>query len=336
MRGEAPSRGRGPASRGPLSMKVVLDAAGQRTLPAGGIGTIGNFDGVHRGQRAILDRVVTRARALDREALVVTFEPHPLELLRPSEAPPRLTTPEQKTALLGDLGVDQCLVVTFDEAFSRTPARRFAEAFLFGRLDLRELYVGSRFVFGRDREGDLALLEDLGAGSGRRVVGVPEEGYRGEAISSTRIREAVGSGAVEQATEMLGRFYSIAGEVTRGAGEGHKLGWPTINLSPENELLPATGVYVSMVRIGDEDERRAAVTNVGVRPTIHADPEITVESHLLDFSGDLYGRRVEVDFRRRLRGEEHFSSVDELVEQIGRDVARARELLSVEATNREP
>ncbi|MDH3743597.1 MAG: bifunctional riboflavin kinase/FAD synthetase [Acidobacteriota bacterium] len=311
-------------------MTVFHDAVHQAGLPAGGIGTIGNFDGVHRGQRAIIDHVVAAGRALGIETLVVTFEPHPLELLQPSKAPLRLTTARQKADLLSEAGIDHVFVVKFDEAFSRTPARGFAEEFLFGTLNLREIYVGSRFVFGRDREGDLALLESVARGLNRRVEGVKEVLHQGEAISSTRIRHAVRAGKVEHAAEMLGRAYSVAGEVSRGAGKGRDLGWPTINLEVENELLPAVGVYSSMARLGGEDLRRPAVTNVGVRPTIHQDSQITVESHILDFAGDLYGRRVELDFRHRLRGERRFSGIEELSEQIARDAARARELIDAE------
>lgn len=311
-------------------MKVFDDAWKRVDLPRGAVATVGNYDGVHRGQRAILDKVVERSRELEVPAAVVTFTPHPAKVLWPERAPRCLTTAAQKERLLSESGIELAFLVRFDAEFAQTPAREFVERFLYDRLDLREIYVGSRFGFGRGREGDLKLLQRLGGDSGQGshpAWGVDEVTAGGVPISSTRIREAVAIGDVEIAESMLGRPYQIAGTVVHGAGKGHELGWPTINLEHENELIPAHGVYVTLVRFEDGDGEllyRASVANVGVRPTIHEDSPTTVECHLLDFDGDLYGRSVTMEFLERLRGEQVFPSVESLSAQIRKDVAAAR------------
>ncbi len=311
-------------------MKVFDDAWNRGELPPGAVATIGNYDGVHRGQRAILDKVVERSRKLGVPAAVVTFEPHPAKVLSPEWAPRCLTTPAQKIDLLADSAIDLALVVHFDAELARLPARAFVEQFLHQRLDLREIYVGSRFVFGYGRAGDLALLQRLGNDTGHGAHpawGMDEVMAGGTPISSTRIREAVATGEVEVAESLLGRPYELVGTVVHGAGLGRELGWPTINLDTENELIPAHGVYVTVVRL-EEDDRRVrylrSVANVGVRPTVHRDSTTTVECHLLDYSGDLYGKPVAVEFLQRLRGERAFPSLEALRAQIERDVATAR------------
>ncbi|MCP4203372.1 MAG: bifunctional riboflavin kinase/FAD synthetase [bacterium] len=311
-------------------MKVFDDAWNRKDLPRGAVATVGNYDGVHRGQRAILEKVVARGRELEVPAAVVTFAPHPAKVLWPERAPRCLTTPDQKQRLLSECGIDLAFLVRFDAEFAQTPAREFVERFLHERLDLLEIYVGSRFVFGRGREGDLGLLQRLGGDDDRGshpAWGVEEVTAGGSPISSTRIREAVATGQVELAASMLGRPYEITGTVVHGSGKGHELGWPTINLEHDNELIPAHGVYVSRVRLedaGGELVDHRSVANVGVRPTLHENSPPTVECHLLDFDGDLYGRAVRVEFLKRLRGEQVFSSLESLQAQIEKDVSAAR------------
>jgi riboflavin kinase/FMN adenylyltransferase len=273
---------------------------------------------------------VRRGRETGLAPVVVTFEPHPLQVLGPEAAPLRLTTPRQKVSLLSSCGIETILVLTFDEKLSRVSAREFVEDFLFGRLDMQEVYVGSRFTFGHGREGNLRLLEGLARASRRRVVGVAEVVEGQTPISSTRIRDALRGGDVAGAADLLGRPYSLAGRVVRGAAQGKELGWPTINLDLENELLPGSGVYRSRVRIGEGSERLPAVTNVGFRPTLHRGSELTVESHILDFRREIYGSPVELEFLDRLRGERKFGSTKELVEQIARDVEEVRRRFSGE------
>lgn len=308
-------------------MHVVQDAyASQSTdLPRGGIGTIGNFDGLHLGQRAIIDGVVARARELGVPAVVITFDPHPLAVLRPDQAPVRLTTPEQKEKLLAEAGVDVVLVIRFTPEFSRVPARQFVRELLHERLDLREVYVGRSFVFGHGREGDLELLQEMGNELGFRAFGVDEVVWSGERISSTRIRRSIGEGKVEDAAAMLGRPYSISGKIARGDRMGQRLGWPTINLMPEHKLVPLDGVYAGRVYFPSFPATFDCVTNIGTRPTVYENYQRVVESHVLDFKADVYGKRVEVSFYKRLREERIFPTVMDLSAQIARDVEATRE-----------
>jgi riboflavin kinase/FMN adenylyltransferase len=306
-------------------MLVVHDAFHATDLPRGGVAAIGNFDGVHRGQQALLERCMERAAATGLAPMVVTFEPHPLAVLRPESAPVRLTLPEQKERLLADAGIEVLLVVRFTPEVARTPAERFVRDFLHRTLEVRELFVGSGFVFGHQREGDLALLQRLGGELGFTAVGVDEVTCRGERISSTRIRRAIGEGKVEEAAEMLGRPYSIAGEITRGDRMGQKLGWPTINIAPDHELLPLDGVYACRVRLPVFPATFDCVTNIGTRPTVYENYQRVVESHVLDFDSDVYGARVELWFHKRLREERIFPTVMDLSAQIGRDVEATRE-----------
>ena len=306
-------------------MHVVQDAFNSSDLPHGGVATIGNFDGVHRGQRAILDLVMARAGELGVPAVVVTFDPHPLTVLSPERAPVPLTTPKQKEALLAETGVSNVLVVRFTPEFSRVPARQFVREFLHQKLALQEVYVGEDFVFGHQREGNLELLREMGQELGFAAHGVPELALGGERISSTRIRRALSEGKTAEAAEMLGRPYSIAGTIARGDRMGQKLGWPTINVASENKLLPADGVYACRVYFPSYPATFDGVTNIGTRPTVYENYQRVVESHILDFKANVYGQRVEVQFHKRLREERIFPTVMDLSAQIGRDVEATRE-----------
>ncbi len=306
-------------------MRVIDDAWRRSDLPRGAIGTIGNYDGIHRGQQAILERVVDCARASGAASAVVTFDPHPLKVLQPESAPPALTTSAQKRRLLAALGVEHLLVVRFTPEVAGTPAERFVSEFLAGRLALGAVFVGRRFAFGRGREGDLGLLERVGRAAGLEAVGVDEVLEDGSPISSTRVRREVAAGRVEEAGKLLGRPFAVEGAVVRGDGRGREIGWPTANMKTANELLPGDGVYATRIRLGARGETRPAVTNVGVRPTVGEGAARVVETHVLGFEGDLYGEEVEVLFERRLREERRFPSLADLSEQIGRDVETARE-----------
>ena len=306
-------------------MIVVNDAFNASDLPRGGVGTIGNFDGVHRGQRSALDLVVARAEELGVPSMVVTFDPHPVAVLRPEQAPTLLTTLPQKEKLLEEAGISVVLVVRFTPEFSRIPARRFVREFLHEKLDLKEIYVGSSFVFGHGREGDLSLLREMGESFGFRAFGVDEVSLTGERISSSRIRRAISEGKVSEALDMLGRPYSISGVIARGDRMGKRLGWPTINLVPENKLLPLDGVYASRVFFPKIPASFDCVTNIGTRPTVYENYQRVVESHILDFKSDVYGERVELSFFKRLREERIFPTVMDLSAQIGRDVEATRE-----------
>jgi riboflavin kinase/FMN adenylyltransferase len=308
-------------------MRIVRGDGRSETLPAGGVVTIGNFDGLHLGQQALVGHVVKRARALDMPAVVLTFEPHPLAVLAPEREPPRLTSDRQREELLAGLGVDLLWTVRFDRALASWPAERFVRELVAPRLAPREVAVGSRFAFGRGREGDVALLARLGAELGFAVAGLAERADERGVVSSTRARAAVRAGEVEEAEALLGRPYAVDGTVVQGDRRGREIGFPTANVEPADarQLLPERGVYAATLRFDGEYPSRPGAANLGVRPTRGGAGALTLEIHLLDFDQDLYGRRVELGFRRRLREERRFASFEALRRQIGRDVAEARE-----------
>jgi riboflavin kinase/FMN adenylyltransferase len=304
---------------------VVQDAYRASDLPRGAIVTIGSYDGVHRGQRAVLDQVVERARAAGVPSAALTFEPHPAKILRPASAPKRLLTDAQKEKLLAETGLDFLLILRFEQRVAAMPAERFARDFLAGKLAVREVHVGSKFRFGRDREGDLSALRTFGKGLGFSAHGTAEVDWKGAPISSSRIREALAAGNVEDAADMLGRPFALAGTIARGDRMGKRLGWPTINLAAENEAMPFDGVYASVVHFPSFPATFECVTNIGTRPTLYENYSRVVESHVLDFRSDVYDERAEIGFLKRLREERIFSSVMDLSVQIGRDVEEARE-----------
>ena len=314
-------------------MQVIHDAIHAPTLPHGVIATIGNYDGIHVGQRSVLELVRARARETGLLAAVVTFDPHPLTVLRPEVPLRRLTTATQKESLLDAAGMDLVAVVRFTPEFSRVPARSFVRDFLHERLGAKEIYVGSRFAFGHRRGGDLSLLRQMGESFGFAAFAVDEVTLGQEAISSTRIRTALAAGDVELAAKLLGRPYEITGLVARGEKVGRELGFPTINVAPDNELLPLDGVYACRVRLGGTGEVRNAVANIGTRPTLYDSYRRILESHLLDFDGDVYGERVELRFFQRLRAEQRFANIGELAEQIGKDVEATRRYFATGVTS---
>ena len=308
-------------------MQVLYDAWNLDEYPSPSVVTVGNFDGIHLGQQAVIRRVVSRAGDLGAVAIVVTFEPHPLDVLRPDRPPERITTMAQKECLIASLGVEYLMVIRFSTEFSQTPAREFVGQFLHHNLGAREVYVGSKFGFGRGREGDLDLLQSMGADLGFEATGIEEVVSSQGTISSTRIREAVRRGLVGEAADLLGRTFAVVGSVVHGEGRGKQHGWPTINVEVEHDLMPAEGVYASQVWLPQIEQELGAVTNIGRRPTFPGSTEIVVESHIFDFDQDIYGQPVELGFVQRLRGEKKFGSVDALIDQIGDDAKLAREYL---------
>ncbi len=288
--------------------------------------TIGNFDGVHLGHRAILTRVIHRARELEAQAVAVTFEPHPLKVLRPEMDLPLLTTPEQKIDLLAAAGLAAVVVLPFNREFAALPAREFVQRYFLERLRVREVVVGHDYCFGRGREGNIDLLKDMGQRHGFTVQVVWAVEADGAVVSSSLIRAMLRLGKVEEAARLLGRPYGVVGRVVQGKGRGAKLlGVPTANIRPENELLPATGIYAVRVRRGEETLLGAA--NIGTCPTFE-NGEFSLEVHLLDFSGDLYDENLGVEFVARLREERRFPSIEALAAQIHADIAAAREALA--------
>jgi len=314
----------------------VRVVAGSQALGAPlrrGVVTVGNFDGLHVGHREILRIVTERARARGGEAAVYTFEPHPRKVLRPQDPPRLLTTLEQKLELIELAGVDVAIVEPFDLAFARRSAVEFVRDVLHARLRPEEVYVGYDFRFGHDREGSMRTLTEMGPHLGFAVTIVPEVTVDGRDVNSTRIRELLGEGKVEEAALLLSRPYAVRGTVVEGDRRGRTLGFPTANLAPENEILPALGVYAGRLRVLDGGARGAevalpAVVNVGRRPTVKPDDPVLAEAHAIDWSGDLYGRRVEIAFEQRLREERRFPDVEALRRQIARDRDEARARLA--------
>jgi riboflavin kinase/FMN adenylyltransferase len=289
--------------------------------------SVGNFDGVHRAHVRVLKEIISRSASAHARSVAVTFEPHPMRILRPEAAPKLLTTTAEKLGLLQNTGIDGTAVIPFTRELSLMNPREFVQRILCERLRAREVHEGYNFRFGHKASGDVQLLRDLGQEFGFKVVVYPEMRLRGESVSSTRIRELVAAGDVRRARWLLGRLFSIQSSVARGRGYGSKYTVPTINLGGYDELIPRYGVYVTRTAIAGECFD--SVTNVGDRPTFGAGP-FAVESHLLDFHPIEVTEemQVEVTFLARIRDEVKFSSVEELRAQIQRDIAQARAYFS--------
>ncbi len=283
---------------------------------------IGVFDGVHLGHQRVIGQARDDAKTAGGESVALTFDPHPMRVLRPEQAPLLLTSTEHKLGLIRQLGVDACLLVTFDKTFSETPAEKFIEQIAF----CRQVCVGTRFRFGHDRAGNVALMEKLAPRYGFTVKEIKSVSTTdGEMISSTAVRKHVVTGNLDRAAAMLGRPFSVLGSVEHGDHRGHELGFPTANVNPHNEALPPDGVYAVRIRLGGD--RLAGVVNIGFRPTF-AGTTHRLEVHIFEFDRSLYGEPVELEFVRKLRDERKFASMNELKAQIVADVAAARQLLA--------
>jgi riboflavin kinase/FMN adenylyltransferase len=313
-------------------VRVITDAESCPRPDEGTAVTIGFFDGVHLGHQVVVGEVRRLAAELGARSAVVTFDRHPASVVRPESAPQLLTTLEQRLELLAATGVDYAVVVRFDEERSLESAEDFVRHELVDCLGARAVVVGADFHFGHGRKGDVALLERMGGEHGFEVDGIElvasgAEGAR--SVSSTAIRAALAEGDVADANRMLGRPHEVRGVVQTGDKRGRELGFPTANVAVPDELqLPADGIYAGWYVRPDGTALPTAIS-LGRRPTFYeAQPYSLLEAHVLDFSGDLYGEEACVRFVARLRGEERFESVEALVEQIGRDVARARDVLA--------
>jgi len=311
-------------------MKLIENLNDIRTPFTNAVITIGNFDGVHIGHQALFHEVIERAEAIGGTAIAMTFEPHPIRVLKQNGHPPLITLYEQKIELMESAGLDVVIGVPFTLDFAALTAREFIEDLLIRRIGARVVVVGRDYTFGKNREGTVDLLESMGRDLDFDVVvadWIPAPRAHTERISSTRIRELVMDGSMTEAQKMLGRHYQIRGEVERGRDRGGKLlGFPTANINLQDELCPKTGVYAATVEF--DGTRFKGVANIGYSPTFE-DHQFTVEVHILDFDNDIYGKKIRVNFIKRLREEIKFSSVEELSRQIHKDVDHAREILSV-------
>ena len=307
-------------------MRVIQDNAA-RQLASASVVTVGNFDGMHLGHQALIRRCLAGAEP-GQVTAVVTFEPLPQAFFRPGQAPARLSSPAQKLELIEKSGIDLVWLMRFNQALAEMPAADFARSVLAEGLGARRVVVGSDFRFGRTRQGDLGLLTELGQDLGFAVESVEDVEVNGRKVSSTLVRELLASGDLEAAARCLGRPFSMRGQVVTGQQLGRKLGYPTANLRLEAAPSPLSGVFAVRARIGGQGPWRPAVASLGVRPAVGGS-EFLVEVHFFDFEADLYQRELEVRFIARIRDEENFPGMEELVEQMKNDEQRVREILNV-------
>ncbi len=288
--------------------------------------TIGNFDGVHLGHQEIFHRVIERARRTGGVAIVFTFEPHPIRVVRPGGGPPLITLYEQKVELIERYGIDVLICADFTPDFARIPAREFIRGLLVERIGMKEIMVGYDWAFGRNREGNIGLLIEMGAQLGFQACVLGPYSIEGIPISSTQVRQLVQEGGVVTAAKLLGRPYQVKGRVVRGRDRGGRLvGFPTANLKLVDELWPKKGVYAVTVEYAGQTYK--GVANIGHNPTF-GDNELSVETHLLDFSGDIYGQTIRLNIIERLRDEKRFPGPEDLHAQIAADIERSRTILS--------
>jgi riboflavin kinase/FMN adenylyltransferase len=305
-------------------MLVLHDPLKQTDLPRGCVATIGNFDGLHVGHQAIIGGVVERARELGRPSALITFHPHPLSIVAPDRVPRQILTLPQKEELLRAMGVDALLIVPFTHEFSRWTADRFIQEFLVSALKVVEVRIGSDFCFGAGRTGNLEKLTTAGQRYGFDVHGVAEVRVHGIRVSSSIVRDAIMKGAMRTVALALGRTYFIEGRVATGRRLGRRIGFPTVNVDPANELFPGSGVYVTTSRFESFARSFESVTNIGVRPTLYENYATTIESHILDFDSNVYEDTVRLYFHHLLRREQQFPSAMELTNQIRQDIEKSR------------
>src|SRR5215470_2823541 len=305
-------------------MKVVTSLAEADVSQQPSVVSIGNFDGLHLGHREILTTVAKRARELGLRSVAMTFSPHPIRFLAADRAPRMISTLDQKIRLIRETGIDLLFIATFDLPFSRLSPEEFVEQYLIGRLQARWVCVGGNFNFGYKQRGSVDTLRQFK--SQFEIIEVPPVRVRGTTVSSSRIRQLVGQGQVSRACRLLGRWFDIEGKIVSGAGRGRTMKVPTLNVEPENDLIPDRGVYVSRIAL-DGGPLMDAVTNVGIRPTFD-ETSLTIETFVLNNAVPEGVARARLEFLHRLRDEKRFNSPDELRAQIGIDVRRAQRFFS--------
>jgi riboflavin kinase/FMN adenylyltransferase len=287
--------------------------------------TIGNFDGVHLGHQFIFQRVLEKAREIDGESIVYTFDPHPAEILAPERKPLLITPLEEKLRLIEEQGIDVTICAPFTEKFASQAPEDFVKKILYDQIKIRHIFVGHDFTFGKNRRGNIALLKEMGRKWGFHAEMVEAVRLEGTVISSTRIREFVARGEMREAAKLLGQPYALSGKVIQGHNRGsRKLGFPTANLKPSGLLFPKSGIYA--VRAIHEGRSYEGVANLGWNPTFQ-DQKFSIEIHILNFNRDIYGENLRVEFIQRLRDEVTFRGAEELIDQIKRDIAQAEKIL---------
>jgi len=314
-------------------MKVIRDLDTISEDLTGAIVTIGNFDGVHLGHREIFRKIVREAKKTHKKSLVITFDPHPQKIIHPERRPFFLLTPlQEKLDLIASCGVDAVILIPFSTEFAEVTAGEFVEDILWKRLHLSKLFVGYDYVFGKGKGGNAQFLKASGERLGFQVEEIGVVKTDGLIASSTNIRLSILAGNVSLASEMLGRPYSVSGVIVKGYRRGTEIGYPTANIKSE-KVIPATGVYVIIAEL--EGRKHEGVINIGNNPTF-GNEETSVEVHLLDFEGDIYGKDITILFIERLRDEKKFKGPEELVRQIKRDIEKARKILASDAAGMAP
>ncbi len=314
-------------------MKIIYRMEELTPIYASPIVTIGNFDGVHLGHQSLIQDLVTRSAKMGGTPVIVTFYPHPLQVLAPNNAPLQIQTLDQKLATIDSLGIPLAVVIPFNMELAQTSARDFAVG-LWERIRFKEIYVGPNFAFGHRRQGSINLLKEIGEEKSFAAGKIHQVQFRGNRVSSTSIRQALISGQVGFARRLLARPFALKGVIVHGTGMGTKLQIPTANLQTSNELVPRRGVYVTLFSV--EGQRHKSVTNIGFRPTVNTEEaaSLSIETHMLDFERNVYGKDATLEFLVRLRDERRFSGKAALIEQIQKDKDNARRYFHwIERTN---
>ncbi len=307
-------------------MIIVRNIEDIKDVIAGACVTIGNFDGVHKGHQKLIQLACSRAKAQDLASVVVTFDPHPLRVLRSDRTPPFITLTEQKLELISQHGPQVCLLLEFNMDMAKLAPEDFVKKYLLDGLNMKEMIIGYDYHLGKGRAGNFETLTELGKKHGFTVDRLNPVSIGDAVVSSTRIRDLVQAGHVWAARPLLGRFYQIKGEVVHGMNRGGRLlGFPTANLKLVDELFPKPGVYAIWVEI--DNEVHMGVANIGKNPTFGNDA-LSVEAHILDFKGDIYGKDIRVHFVQRIRDEKKFSGIDELKDRIAKDIELGRQILA--------
>ncbi len=303
-------------------MNVIYDLDALNRQLENPVLTIGNFDGVHKGHLALFNLVKRRAKAIGGRSVVMTFNPHPIKIINKGNGPAMITPTEQKLSLISKAGIDVIICVPFTPRFASIGAEEFVSDILVKKIGIREVVVGYDYTFGRGRKGNVELLQKMGKELGFQVHLVGPVYIDHAVVSSTSIRKLVAEGNLAEAKLLLGRDYQIWSTVVKGANRGGRLlGFPTANIKTEDELMPKPGVYAVSVRV--DGKVRPAVTNVGYNPTFGVNA-LTVETHILDFSEDIVGKPIEISFQKRIRDEKSFQNIEELSDQIARDIEVAK------------
>ncbi len=310
-------------------MRLIRGIPRTQAFKNGCVLTIGNFDGVHLGHKAVIDKLAERGKSLNLPVVILIFEPQPLEYFLGDKAPPRLTRLREKVAQFAKLPVDDLVIVRFNKRLANYDAGQFIDEVLVKRLNVKHLVIGDDFRFGKARQGDFAMLKAKSDVHGFRVQDTGSLQVDGLRVSSTLIRNALAIGDLEKAESMLGYCYSICGRVIHGDKRGRTIGYPTANIRIARNNLPFSGVF-AVTMTGIDDLRIEGVANIGVRPTVDGSNKVVLETHLFDFNGDIYGYKVTVHFKQKIRAERRFQTVDELKEQIVDDVAEAKKIFAAQ------